>query len=233
MIIILLGSIYMEQFVENKLSKRFSELSQQAESLLATRKTSHSEMLGSSENVDGDLFLEWRVKVKNLLIKVAGENSEHYKQFCSTESNSSWGGSIGKFKSLKAVFNAAKEDFDGGYMTSYKSIVQAEVFDSELEQASELLRSGYYVASAVIAGTVLETSLRELCDRENIPHSKMDKMNADLTKAAVYNKIVQKQITALAGIRNSAAHGSTEEFSKTDVEQMINSIEQFLANHLD
>jgi len=54
-----------------------------------------------------------------------------------------------------------------------------------------------------------------------------------LAKAGVYNKIVQKQITAHAGVRNSAAHGNQSEFTKTDVEQMIPAIEQFLASHLD
>jgi len=116
---------------------------------------------------------------------------------------------------------------------SYKSIVQAEVFDTELEQAHELLNSEYYVAAAVIAGVVLETALRELCERASIVIGSMDKMNADLAKAGVYNKIVQKQITAHAGVRNSAAHGNQSEFTKTDVEQMIPAIEQFLASHLD
>ena len=189
-------------------------------------------MFGRSENVDVDLFLEWRVKVKNLIVKVAGENSEHYKEFSKAEGSSSWSGSLTKFKALKAVFLATKEDFDGGYLSSYKAIVQAEVFDTELEQAYELLKSGYYVAAAVIGGVVLETALRELCDREIIPHGKMDKMNADLTKAGVYSKIVQKQITAFAGIRNSAAHGNKEEFTK-GVEQMLPALEQFLAVNLD
>ncbi len=219
--------------MDKKLSKRFIELEEQAERVAATHKTSHSEMFGRSDNVDADLFLEWRVKVKNLIVKVGGENSEHYKEFSKAEENSSWSGSLTKFKALKAVFLATKEDFDGGYLSSYKAIVQAEVFDNELEQANELLKSGYYVAAAVIGGVVLETALRELCDREIIPHGKMDKMNADLTKAGVYSKIVQKQITVFAGIRNSAAHGNNEEFTKGDVEQMLPAIEQFLAANLD
>ncbi|PKG46962.1 MULTISPECIES: DUF4145 domain-containing protein [Halomonadaceae] len=219
--------------MDKKISKRFIELEAQAEKVAATHKTSHSEMFGRSDNVDSDVFLEWRVKVKNLMVKVGGENSEHYKEFSKAEEDSSWSGSLTKFKALKAVFLATKEDFDGGYLSSYKAIVQAEVFDTELEQAYELLKSGYYVAAAVIGGVVLETALRELCDREGIAHGKMDKMNADLTKAGTYTKIVQKHITAFAGIRNSAAHGNTEEFSKSDVEKMLTSIEQFIASHID
>ena len=95
------------------------------------------------------------------------------------------------------------------------------------------LSAGYSAPAAIIAGVVLETSLRELCSRENIAHGKMDKMNADLTKSGVYNSIVQKKITSFAGIRNSAAHGKPSEFSKADVEQMIVGIEDFLTTNLN
>lgn len=112
-------------------------------------------------------------------------------------------------------------------------MVQSEVFDNELEQAEELLKSGYHAAAAVIAGVVLETGLRELCTRQGIDHGKLEKMNADLAKAGVYNKLQLKRITALADIRNSAAHGKPDEFTKEDVKMMIRDVEQFLANQLD
>lgn len=57
-------------------------------------------------------------------------------------------------------------------------------------------------------------------------------MNADLAKAGVYNKLQQKRITALADIRNSAAHGKPDEFSENDVTTMIRDIEQFLIAQL-
>jgi len=133
---------------------------------------------------------------------------------------------------MKAVFMAAKEDFEGGYLTSIRSLVQAEVFDSELEQAEELVKSGYVVAAAVIAGVVLETALRELCDRSEISYGSLNKMNADLTKAGVYNKLVQKRITALADIRFCAAHGKLAEFTTQHVSTMIRDVGGFLADHL-
>lgn len=127
---------------------------------------------------------------------------------------------------------AAKEDFEGGYLNSVRNLVQAEVFDNELDQAKELLSSGYASAAAVIAGVVLETTIRNLCSDHNIPLGKLDKMNADLTKQGIYNSLIQKRITALAGIRNSAAHGKTEEFNKDDVNSMINEIERFVSSTL-
>jgi hypothetical protein len=127
---------------------------------------------------------------------------------------------------LRAVFDAAREDYEGGYLNSLRLFVQAKVF----EQASELLASGYVPAAAVTAGVVLEAGLREWCVDNALPIGKLDKMNSDLTKADVYNKLVQKQITALANIRNSAAHGHYDQFSKTDVANMINEVQRILAN---
>lgn len=129
----------------------------------------------------------------------------------------------------KAVFLAAKEDFGGDYLTSLKGLAQAEVFDSELEQASELLSAGYASAAAVIAGVVLETNLRNLCGTHSIPIGKLDKMNADLAKNGTYNALTQKRITALAGIRNSAAHGKNEEFTAEDVKTMISEVERLIS----
>uniref|UniRef100_B8HQV7 DUF4145 domain-containing protein n=1 Tax=Cyanothece sp. (strain PCC 7425 / ATCC 29141) TaxID=395961 RepID=B8HQV7_CYAP4 len=189
-------------------------------------------MFGSGEHIDNDLFLNWKVKVRNLLSKACGEESQHFQQFEKNEKGLAYSTNYDTFKKLKAIFLAAKEDFEGGYLLSTRTLVQAEVFDSELEQANELLKSGYCTAAAVIAGVVLETALRELCDREGICHGKLDKMNADLAKASVYTKHMQKTITALADIRNSAAHGKINEFSEQDVTNMIRDVSQFLANHL-
>jgi len=97
------------------------------------------------------------------------------------------------FLKLRAVFEAAKEDYEGGYLNSLRLLIQAEVFDSELEQASELLASGYTPAAAVTAGIVLEAGLREWCVDKGIPIGKLDKMNSDLAKADAYNKLCKNR----------------------------------------
>ena len=215
------------------IKRQLEELESQASQIEASKHSHHSEMFGSGEYVDNDLLLSWKVKVRNLLSNLCGENSQYFKQFEEEENSGIVGTTnLAIFKRLKAIFIAAKEDFENGYLSSIKTLVQAEVFDSELEQANELFSSGYSTAAAVIAGVVLETALRELCDRNEILHGKLDKMNAELVKANVYNKLNQKRITALADIRNSAAHGKPDEFTDQDVSDMIRDVNQFLSNHL-
>ncbi len=55
-------------------------------------------------------------------------------------------------------------------------------------------------------------------------------MNADLTKTGVYNLLKLKQITALADLRNKAAHGLGG-FTKHDVESMIKDVRRFMTEY--
>jgi len=81
----------------------------------------------------------------------------------------------------------------------------------------------------VVAGVVLETTLRRLCEEHGLAIGKLEKMNAELVKAGVYNNLTQKRITALAAVRNSAAHGKLDEFTKDDVSAMIRDEQRFEA----
>ena len=217
----------------NLLQKRFDELHDEMETLLASKTSQYDETLEESrDEISGDAMLGWRVKTRNLLVKACGKDSEHYKEFVDYENPGSYETYLGALESLKSIFNAAKEDFEGGYLQSTRSLVQAELFDSELEQATELHKAGYLSAAAVIAGVVLETTLRELCACSGIALGSLNKMNADLAKNGNYNKLIQKRITALADIRNSAAHGKPNEFTTDDVCEMIRDVERFVAEHL-
>lgn len=214
-----------------KLSSRYDQLADEIIAIKATKVTKHGGF-GNYDEVDEIKFDEWKVKAKSLIVKTCGNDSEHIKSFVKAEEPQSYDDSFAKLKRVMPIFLAAKDDFQGGYLTSVKNLVQAELFDSELEQAEELLSSGYKGPAAVVAGVVLETALRDLCAQSAISNGKLDKMNADLAKAGIYNKLQQKKITALADIRNSAAHGDWAAFTEIEVKEMIRDVENFLANYL-
>jgi hypothetical protein len=54
-------------------------------------------------------------------------------------------------------------------------------------------------------------------------------MNADLTKQGVYGKLDQKNITAWLDLRNKAAHGLYDEYSKEQVVLLLASVRDFIA----
>src|SRR5271165_6720419 len=146
------------------LKRRFDELLVQLDGVEKTKTFVRSSITGGRDQVDADLLLGWRVSARNLLLQACGRESEHYREFKHTEMNRSMSMSDYRImQDLKAVFSAAKEDYEGGFLRSVRSFVHAELFDDELEQATELLASGYKAAAVVVAGVVLETTLRKLC----------------------------------------------------------------------
>ena len=212
--------------------QRFQELSEQLARLEASRKPYQEDGARPGRfTVSGYDLLEWKVKVRSLLANVCGRESEHLEQFSANET-SMYATNYELLLAMAAVFRAAKEDFEGGYLSSIRSIVQAELFDSELDQARELVAKGFIVPAAVVAGVVLETTLRELCRLQSLPLGKLDGMNAELAKASVYNKLVQKRVTALAAIRNAAAHGQSDQFTAQDTHDMIRDVERLVREHL-
>jgi hypothetical protein len=213
------------------LTKRWAELEDQLGKVEATKKRVISDY-GTGDYVDADAFLNWKVKARSLISMACGKDSEHYQQFIKSEEPTIMGTSFDVMKRLRAVFLAAKEDYEGGYFNKFRNLVCADVFDSELDQAKSLFSAKYITASAIVAGVVLETTLRQLCSDAGIGVGKLERMNADLVKAGVYNTLVQKKITALAAVRNSAAHGKPEEFTEGDVNDMISYVESFVSLHL-
>ncbi len=209
--------------------QRFKELCDQAEAILAVKKQNRG--LGfAGTYVDQNELIKWQVNARHLLSMVCGRESEHFLAFESNQKPQFTGDTNHAILlRQQAVFLAAKSDYEDGYLTRLRDLIQAQVFESELEQAQELFRTQYSTAAAVIAGTVLETTLRQMCQDRGIPTGKLDKMNADLAKAGAYNSLVQKRITALAAIRNSAAHGKPQDFTSDDVAAMIRDVERFVA----
>ncbi|MEO6909235.1 MAG: HEPN domain-containing protein [Abditibacteriaceae bacterium] len=219
--------------IDQKIVTKFEELIEDGERLIKTRASRSGEgvIWIGDDAVNSKDSHEWGIKSLNLLSRVFRKESDHYKRFDEL---------FTKFDDFTPVLNAqgilkgAKNDYENGYLFEARTLIQAEVFDDFLEQAEYLLQGGYYHAAAVIAGSILEDGLRQLCIRNNIDipeKPKMDSMNSLLTKENVYNLLAQKQITALADLRNKAAHGQYDEFTKEDVKQMILQVRSFMATH--
>jgi len=213
------------------ISERFAELLDQLTAVEATKQY-HSDGYVRGEYVDDNILLNWKVKAKNLLRTACGFDSEHYKQFESCIEHGGYVTNHTVLLRLKAVFLAAQEDYNGGYLISLRTLVQAEVFSTELDQARELLNSGYITPAAVVAGVVLETTLRQLCIDKGIDAKSLARMNDDLVKAGVFNSLTHKRVTALAALRNSAAHGKSADYDATHVKDMIEQIERFVEERL-
>ena len=119
--------------------RRFDDLVSQAGNIESkkTRNTGQHSLEGFS--IDTNEMLNWRVKCRQLLTSVCGLDSPHLSAFTKHEEPESlYITSYETFLMLKAVLFAAKEDYEGGYLNQLRSLIQADLFDDELEQAEEL-----------------------------------------------------------------------------------------------
>jgi hypothetical protein len=139
--------------------------------------------------------------------------------------------------SIIGITQALKEDLELGYIQSLVEIVHSEIFSDFLDMARHLNNSGYKDSSAVLAGSTLESHLRKLALKNSIEVEKDDrpikanKLNADLTKADIYGLLDQKNITAWLDLRNKAAHGNYEEYTKEQVDLLIAGIQDFITRN--
>jgi len=60
---------------------------------------------------------------------------------------------------------------------------------------------------------------------------KADQLNADLAGASVYSKLDLKSITSWLDLRNKAAHGKFGEYTKEQVQFMIQGIQDFMVRN--
>lgn len=216
--------------IDEKILLRMDELIELGKRVLVTRSPPMPGHI-TSDFVDVQMTNQWLTSCLNLLGRVFGESSPHYLRLKEQFPN------YPKWPNVSQAFGvllAAKDDFESGSVFSFKRLVEAELFDEFLEQAEHLFEAGYFQPAAVIAGSVLEDGLRKLCEANSITLSlspKLDSMNAELAKKAIYSKLVQKRVTALADLRNSAAHGKWAEFERSDVESMLRDIRDFMAKH--
>ena len=100
----------MSQAIE----KRFVELVEQLATLEATRRTIHSEYVGTYEEVDEEQFLNWRAKVRSLISNAFGDDSSYFKALVEAEKPVIMSTKLDFLKKIKAVFLTAREDFESG-----------------------------------------------------------------------------------------------------------------------
>ena len=197
----------------------------------------------TSANIPCGNLTGFTAKVQMKLIRrLYGEKSQHFESYSSALStnnfyylHSEWNA---HFSQVVGVARAIKHDLDNGLLVQFKALVQADVFADFLEMGEYLLQEGYKDAAAVIIGSVLEDGLRKLAEANGIPLMQtsgkpmtIDPLNVELAKQDVYSKLVQKQITSWAHIRNKAAHGEFGEYNKEQVQMMLLFVQGFAAEH--
>lgn len=144
--------------------------------------------------------------------------------------------------SIIGIVQALRDDIEAGYIQTLAELIHGELFSDFLEMAQHLCNTGYKDAAAVIIGSTLESHIRKLCDKNQIPTENSDKegnmrpaksesLNSELAKSNVYSKLDQKSVTAWLDIRNKAAHGHYEQYTEEQVVLLLSEVRNFIARN--
>ncbi|WP_316802991.1 hypothetical protein [Pedobacter nototheniae] len=216
----------------NNIKTRIDELIRLAEEVLETKTVSKA---SGKPSVDVEKFNELRSASLSFLRTIFNNSHPIYLEFDSKAKLSTPHNTITAIGILKA----AKSEIDGGWLFTLKELLSAEIFSDFLEMAEHLLAEEYKDPAAVMIGSVLEEHLRQLAINNSIAleiqkpdriiPKKADTLNSELASQGIYNKLDQKSITAWLDLRNKAAHGKYEEYSKEQVELMYQGVVNFIA----
>jgi hypothetical protein len=240
--------------VLNKYLDRFDELIQEGERIYKVVKdipTVHFRTSGEvirpltpQELEDQQKIEGWNVSYLSLLDQIISPKSVHRKLLDEKTERVPMPPHLlnTRISRLKGL----KDDFQKGFLGDLGLEIEAAISADYMGQAEQLLAEGQsgkydHVPAAVLAGSVLEKSLRTLCDKQSPSISTVNDKGKPLTLNSLinvwkqnnlFNELTAKQLRAWADIRNSAAHGQFEEFNRSQVDQMIRGINDFLANHM-
>ncbi len=139
-----------------------------------------------------------------------------------------------EFEQQHAILVSAKRRFESS-LFDIGNLMRADLFDSELEKASQLNKEGFVNCGGVIAGIVLEEHLQELCEKNKIDVEKnnptINDYNNNLLKEKIIDTAQFKLIQYCADIRNKCSHKKkkSDDLSKQEeVNDLIENTEKII-----
>lgn len=137
---------------------------------------------------------------------------------------------IPHFRQQLAILSAASARFESS-LFDIKQLVQADLFDSELEAARELAKKGFLRGAGAVTGVILEKHLGEVCSNHNLKsrkkHPTISEYNDLLKSDSVIDVPTWRQIQRLGDLRNLSDHGKDRDPTKEEIEELISGTEKF------
>ena len=134
---------------------------------------------------------------------------------------------IPRFKQQLAIVKAIKNRFESS-LFDIEQIVQADLFNSELEAAMALVKHGFLRAGGAIAGVVMEKHLAEICKNHEVKIGKKNhtiaNFNDALKKANVIDVPQWRSNQHLGDLRNLCDHNKEKEPSENEVTELIKGV---------
>ncbi len=138
---------------------------------------------------------------------------------------------VPQFRQQLSILKAAKARFESS-LFEIRQILQADLFDSEIAAARELLKNKFLRAGGSLAGVVLEKHLMQVSVDRGLQVSKKNPGISDLNELLKGNSVIDvpqwRHISMLADIRNLCAHNKQKEPTQSQVSDLIDGTDKVL-----
>lgn len=113
-----------------------------------------------------------------------------------------------------------------------QELLQADIFDSELNSAKELNNKGFYRAAGAICGVVLEEHFSHVIKEHGVVSNKKNLTINDYNELLKNNSIIDtptfRQVQLLGDIRNLCDHKKSDDPKKQQIEDLISGTEKII-----
>lgn len=138
---------------------------------------------------------------------------------------------IPEFAQQLQILIAARDSLKSRLM-DLTATLQADLFDSEVEAARSLAKSGFLRAAGAMCGVLIEKHLLYVCQNHNVAPTKKNPGISDLIQklreADVITVAQWRFIQSLADTRNLCGHAKEREPTKNEIEDLLSGTERIL-----
>ena len=135
------------------------------------------------------------------------------------------------FRQQLNIVKAVKARFESS-LFDIRQLVQSDLFDSELESAGALAKSGFNRAAGAVAGVVLEKHLGQVCENHGIKVSKRNPTIGDFNDLLKQSDVMEvpqwRFIQHLGDLRNLCDHAKKVEPTKEHVADLIEGVSKVI-----
>jgi hypothetical protein len=136
---------------------------------------------------------------------------------------------VNHFQTQNAILRSASKRFESSLM-DLRDLVQADLFDDELQKCRALHKQGLLREAGVVAGVVLEGHLQNVASQHKIRLRRkaptISDLNDPLKQADVYDVPTWRHIQRLADIRNLCDHRKERDPIKEEVLELIDGVDK-------
>jgi hypothetical protein len=138
---------------------------------------------------------------------------------------------IPKMQNQNSILKSTEKRFESS-LFDLKEVLQADIFDSELEAAKELCKKGFLRGAGAIAGVVLEKHLGHICENHGIKSRKKHPSISDYNQLLKDGDVIElpkwRFIQHLGDLRNLCDHKKERDPTKDDVDELIEGVDKVI-----